>query len=150
MCTPPAYDARHQHVAIMGVRNHTLSTHIYWLPVLAVACHRAAWGQASFSGCSPPEGIAKLVYVLLYDSLAILVQGALAIKHGRHLMIKRRRELATDSSKEELAAWTAKYRESCRLNELHVDIIEERQGYGKIKEETRHDVLICCWLASAL
>ncbi len=118
--------------------------------MLAVACHRAAWDQAGFSGGSPPEGIAKLVYVLLYDSLAILVQGALAIKHGRHLMIKRRRELATDSSKEELAAWTAKYRESCRLNELHVDIIEERQGYGKIKEETRHDVLICCWLASAL
>ncbi|DBB13843.1 TPA: hypothetical protein ACH3X3_000836 [Trebouxia sp. C0006] len=34
------------------------------------ACHRAAWGPAGFSGGSPPEGIAKLVYVLLYDSVA--------------------------------------------------------------------------------
>ena len=31
---------------------------------------------------APPEGIAKLVYVLLYDSLAKLVQGALAIRHA--------------------------------------------------------------------
>jgi hypothetical protein len=118
--------------------------------VLAVACHRAAWDQAGFSGGSPPEGIAKLVYVLLYDSLAKLVQGALAIKHGRHLMLRRKRELVAASSKEELAAWTAKYGESCRLNELHDDVAEDRQACGKTKMETRHLILKCSWLASAL
>ena len=115
--------------------------------MLAVACHTAAWGQAGFSGGSPPEGIAKLVYVLLYDSLAGLVHGALAMKHGRHLMVRRGRQLATASSKEELAAWTVKYKESCRLPD---DAIEERQDYGKAKEETMQHVLICGKLASAL
>ncbi len=118
--------------------------------MLAVACHRAAWGQAGFSGGSPSENIAKLVYVLLYDSVASLVHGALARKHGRHLMVRRRRQLATASSKEELAASTVKYKESCRLYELHDDAIEERQDYGKAKEETMQHVLICGKLASAL
>ena len=129
---------------------HTLSARTHWLPVLAVACHRAAWGQAGFSGGSPSENIAKLVYVLLYDSVASLVHGALARKHGRHLMVRRRRQLATASSKEELAASTVKYKESCRLYELHDDAIEERQDYGKAKEETMQHVLICGKLASAL
>ncbi|KAL0054521.1 hypothetical protein WJX82_010154 [Trebouxia sp. C0006] len=98
------------------------------------ACHRAAWGQAGFSGGSPSENIAKLVYVLLYDSVASLVHGALARKHGRHLMVRRRRQLATASSKEELAASTVKYKESCRLYELHDDAIEERQDYGMLAQ----------------
>jgi len=55
--------------------------------------------------------------------------------------------LATASSKEELAAWTVKYKESCRLPD---DAIEERQDYGKAKEETMQHVLICGKLASAL
>ena len=117
--------------------------------MLAVACHRAAWGQAGFSGGSPPEGIAKLVYVLLYDSLAKLVQGALAMKHGRHVTIKRRRQLATASSKEELAAWSARYEEPFHLSQLHDDVVEDRQAHGKTKMETRHVVFMCCWLASA-
>ena len=118
--------------------------------MLAVACHRAAWGQAGFSGGSPPEGIAKLVYVLLYDSLAKLVQGALAMKHARQVTIRRRRQLDTASSKEEFAAWTATHGEPFHLSQLHDDVVEDRQAYGKTKMETRHVVLVCRWLASAL
>ncbi len=118
--------------------------------MLAVACHRAAWGQAGFSGGSPPEGIAKLVYVLLYDSLAKLVQGALAMKHARQVTIRRRRQLDTASSKEDFAAWTATYGEPFHLSQLHDDVVEDRQAYGKTKMETRHVLLMCRWLASAL
>ena len=118
--------------------------------MLAVACHRAAWGQAGFSGGSPPEGIAKLVYVLLYDSLAKLVRGALAMKHGQQVTIKRRRQLATASSKEELAAWTTKYGEPFHFSQLHDDVAEDRQAYGKTKMETRYVALMCCGLASAV
>ncbi len=117
--------------------------------MLAFACHRAAWGQATFLGASPPEGIAKLAYVLLYDSLAELVLGALAIEHGRQVTIRRRRQLAPASSKEELAAWTGKYGESCCLNELHDDVAEDRQACGKTKIKTRHlihiEVLLACF-----
>ncbi len=71
------------------------------------------------------------------------------MKHGRHVMIRRRRQLATASSKEELAAWTAKYGEQFHLSQLHDDVVEDRQAYGKTKMETKHVVLMCCWLASA-
>lgn len=54
------------------------------------------------------------------------------MKHGRHVTIKRRRQLATASSKEELAAWTARYEEPFHLSQLHDDVVEDRQAHGTL------------------
>lgn len=56
------------------------------------------------------------------------------MKHGRHVTIKRRRQLATASSKEELAAWSARYEEPFHLSQLHDDVVEDRQAHGTLAQ----------------
>ncbi|DBA89961.1 TPA: hypothetical protein ACH3X2_004389 [Trebouxia sp. C0005] len=92
-----------------------------------------------------PEGIAKLVYVLLYNSLA---QGALAMKCGWHMTIRCRRQLATASSKEELAAWAPKYGEPFHLSQLHDDAVEDRQACGTLAQLACDMRLHTAWKAN--